>query len=178
MSGLVELTRDWEFEERTKWTVLAGWKHHAGRKRVGSQSGIKSGKVKKRKSRSSNSAEGSLPGVEASGRSPSQPAPGSPGVVSELGNQASGLHQREEMEDVVFLDEDDEVIIEDEPEVLPPPSKPVKKRLSSSLKYSRSEKSKPRTYDELIEGVGEEAEFPDNMDFEFEIPKEVEEFEF
>ena len=107
--------------------------------------------------------------MEALGRS---------GVMNEHGNQASRLHQGEEAEDVVFLDENDEVIIEDEPKILPPSSKPVKKRLSSALKYSRSEKSRPRTYDELIEGVGEEAEFPDNLDIEFEIPKEVEEFEF
>lgn len=182
MSGLVGLTQDWEFEERTRWRecvpTLPGWKHRSGRKRAGSQSNVKSGKVKKRKLKSSRTVEGDLPGVEALGQSPSQLAPGPPGVMNEHGNQASGLHQGEEAEDVVFLDENDEVIIEDEPKILLPSPKPVKKMLSSALKYSRSEKSRPRTYDELIEGVGEEAKFPDNLDFEFEIPKEVQEFEF
>ncbi len=82
------------------------------------------------------------------------------------------------MEEVVFLDENDEVMVEDEPEAVPSTPKPVKKRLSSALKRSSSKKVRPRTYDEMIEGVGDEAEFPDNLDFEFEIPKEVEDFEF
>ena len=82
------------------------------------------------------------------------------------------------MEEVVFLDENDEVMVEDEPEAVPSTLKPVKKRLSSALKRSSSKKVRPRTYDEMIEGVGDEDEFPDNLDFEFEIPKEVEDFEF
>jgi len=182
VSGLISLTKDWEFEERTRWRenvpVLAGWKHRSGRKRVGSQSGAKSGKVKKRRLRSSKSGAEGISGVEASGRSPSQPAPGLPGVGNELGNLANGLHQGEETEEVVFLDENDEVMVKDEPEAVPSNLKPVKKRLSSALKRSSSKKVRPRTYDEMIEGVGDEDEFPDNLDFEFEIPKEVEDFEF
>ena len=46
------------------------------------------------------------------------------------------------------------------------------------LGFSRTGPGKIRTYDELIEGTGDdEIGFPDNMEIVFEIPKEIEEFE-
>ena len=54
-----------------------------------------------------------------------------------------------------------------------------KNRVSTATRMSRSDKSKFRTYDECIEGVGERSEvaFPNDLEFQFEIPSEVEEIE-
>ena len=54
-------------------------------------------------------------------------------------------------------------------------SDPKCKRLSSALKSS--EKRRVLTYDELIEGTGRSESAYDDLDFEFEIPKEVEDIE-
>ena len=52
------------------------------------------------------------------------------------------------------------------------------KRESSSSRSARAGPGRVRTYDELIEGTEDnEIAFPDDLDLEFEIPKEVEEFE-
>ena len=94
------------------------------------------------------------------------------------------LHQEVEMENVVILSEDDLVegpvgsalssgLIVESMELDVQGPAPKKKRLSSAPKISRN--VRVRTYDELIEGSGELAY--DDLDFEFEIPKEVEEIE-
>ena len=49
------------------------------------------------------------------------------------------------------------------------------KRKSSARKISK--KNQVLSYDELIEGPGRVEIDDDDLDFEFEIPKEVEEFE-
>ena len=55
--------------------------------------------------------------------------------------------------------------------------KPVK-RMSAATRRSRKDGARALTYDELIEGR-EKAEiaFPDGLDFQFEIPPDVESFE-
>jgi hypothetical protein len=98
-------------------------------------------------------------------------------------DQDDGLHEDAEMEDVVILNEDDleEPVGSALSSGLPVESMelnvqgpvPKKKRLSSAPKVSRN--VRVRTYDELMEGSGELAY--DDMDFEFEISKEVEEIE-
>ena len=55
--------------------------------------------------------------------------------------------------------------------------KPIK-RMSAATRRSRKDGARALTYDELIEG-GEKAEiaFPDDLDFQFKIPPDVESFE-
>ena len=185
---LTNLSKDWSFKERTRWTVevpvLPGWKPRGGRKRARSVTRSKVG-VEKVKSKNLRSLARVGPGsVAASVQSASQPDPGVPGARSGFVDQDDGLHQEEEMEDVVILNEED---LEDEPggsalsSGLPVESMeldvqgpaPKKKRLTSALKVSRN--VRVRTYDELIEGSDKLAY--DDLDFEFEIPKEVEEIE-
>ena len=177
------LTSNWEFEERTKWRedapALPGWKKRVGVKRSRSQSGSKPNRAKRLKLRVLKTAE------EASGRAPSLPAPGVPGAGNQRGDLVNGPQQEEEMEDVVILEEDDEVLREtpglssrgsvletEESKSLPP--EPRKKRVSSA--FWRSSAAKPRilSYDEMIEIPG--MAFPDELEFEFEIPSEEMDF--
>ena len=185
---LTELGKDWTFKERTRWTVevpvLPGWKPRGGRKRARSVTRSKVGAEKVRSTNLRSLARVGPVGVAASVQSASQPDPGVPGARIGFVDQDDGLHQEEEMEDVVLLNEDD---LEDEAggsalssglpvesmelEVQGPA--PKKKRLSSAPKVSRN--VRVRTYDELIEGSDNLAY--DDLDFEFEVPKEVEEIE-
>ena len=131
------------------YNLLPGWKKQAGVKRSGSFSGSKPNRAKRLKMRALKAAE------EASGRTPSQPAPGITGVRSELGDLVNRPQQEEELEDVMILEKDDEVLSEDLGLVLggsvlgsegsrPLPPEPRKKRMA----------------------------FPDELDFKFEIPHE------
>ena len=100
----------------------------------------------------------------------SQPALSLLGVGSELGAEDAG-----QQEEVVLLDENDCPM---EVDKAPGPAEAgmkSRKRLSAASRMSRSERLS--TYDELIE-VSDEAvvAFPDDLDFQFEIPPEVEEF--
>ena len=198
---LKELGQDWTFKERTRWTVevpvLPSWKPRKDRKRMRSPSKSRSGTLKK-KSRRSRSVKRSRsvarvgpPGVESSVQSVSQPDPGESGVRNGFTDQNDELLQEEEREDVVLLNEDDLEMEQDE--LTPGPSSSVDqvsdlktrngslgsdpkcKRLSSALKSS--EKRRVLTYDELIEGTGRSESAYDDLDFEFEIPKEVEDIE-
>ena len=172
---------------RTRWTVdvpvLSGWKSRGGRKRTRSPSRSRPGvEKKKNRSRSTAGVANGPPGVEASVQSSSQPDPGPPGAWNGFVGQDNGPHQEGEREDVVLLDEDE---LEEEQSVLDPgPSnlvdlrpkmKPGKKRLSSVRKVSKKERV--LTYDEVIEGPGRVEAAYDDLDFEFKIPREVEEFE-
>ena len=52
------------------------------------------------------------------------------------------------------------------------------RRPQGSVRSARLDAARFWTYDERIEGVGEdEIAFPDNLEFSFEIPKMVEEIE-
>ena len=121
----------------------------------------------------------------------SQPDPDVSGVRNGFSDQNDELLQEEEREDVVLLNADDPEMKQDE--LAPGPSKslgqvsdmkarngslgsdPKCKRLSSALKSS--EERLVLTYDELIEGTGRGDSAYDDLDFEFEIPKEVEDIE-
>ena len=126
-------------------------------------------------------SDGAL-GEEASVQSSSQPDPGTPGVRNGFVDQDDGPHQEEEKEDVVLLDEDD--LVEDQPSLAQgsvklSDSHPM---LSFGNKWKSSTRKIPKnnrvlSYDELIEGPGRVETDYDDLDFEFEIPKEVEEFE-
>ena len=156
-----------------------------GRKRTWSQTRAKPGKEKRRKLRAVKAEVSGTPGVKASGRTPSKPTLGLPGVWSGFGDQTSGLHQEEEMENVLVLDEDDAVVIAEHSEeiVTPGPGRAVsgrptvkpKKRLSAASRMSRCDEFRFRTYDKLIEGTGgrDEVVFPGYMEFQFKIPHEV-----
>jgi len=184
---LTDLSKDCTFKERTRWTVevpvLPGWKPRGGRKRARSVSRSKVGDQKVKSKNLRKLARVGPVSVAASIQSASQPDPGVPGARSGFVDQDDGLHEDAEMEDVVILNEDDleEPVGSALSSGLPVESMeldvqgpvPKKKRLSSAPKVSRN--VRVRTYDELIEGSGELAY--DDLDFEFEIPKEVEEIE-
>ena len=113
---------------------------------------------------------------DLAGPASSQPALGLLGVGSELGEEDTG-----QQEDVVLLDENDCTmeVVKGEKGAAPGLAEAgmkSRKRLSAASRMSRSERL--RTYDELIE-VSYKAvvAFPDDLDFQFEIPPEVEEFE-
>ena len=117
-----------------------------GRKRTWSQTRAKPEKEKRRKLRAVKAEVSGTPGVKASGRTPSQSTLGLPGVWSGFGDQTSGLHQEEEMENVLVLDEDDAVVIAEHSEevvTLGPgrdvsgrPTVKPKKRFSAASKMS------------------------------------------
>ena len=174
------LSSNWEFEERTKWREdapeLPGWKKRVGVKRSGSVSRSKPNRAKRLKMRVLRAAE------EASGRSPSQPSPGKTGVRNELGDLVNGPQQEEELEDVVILEEDDEVLnevpsLESRGSVLGSegssslPLESSMKRMSAASRRPSVPEKRMLSYDELIEGTPRMA-FPDELDFEFEIPSE------
>ena len=149
------------------------------------------GVVGKKRSRSTAGVFDGFSGGEASVQSASQPDLGVPGVMNGFADQGGGLHQEEEREDIVLLNEDELEMEQDD--LVPGSGKSVehapaveagrkdlgsdlkKKRLSSVVKGSG--KRKVQTYDELIEGPGGVGASYDDLDFKFEIPKEVEEFE-
>ena len=122
-----------------------------------------------------NAAVGEGSGVP-SGSAPTQPGSGLP----ETGN---GLSDKDDgREDVVILggadlSEDSEMEVAAGPEEISVPEKPVK-RMSAATRCSRKDGARPLTYDELIEGEGRpEVMFPDDLDFQFEIPPDVEDVE-
>ena len=177
---LTGLSSNWEFEERTKWREdapeLPGWKKRGGVKRSGSVSRSKPNRAKRLKMRALRAAE------EASGRTPSQPSPGKTGVRNELGDLVNGPQQEEELEDVVILEEDDEVLnevpsLESRGSVLGSagssslPLESSMKRMSAASRRPSVPEKRMLSYDELIEGAPRMA-FPDELDFEFEIPSE------
>ena len=180
---LESLSQDGELKERSRWRedvpVVPGSKPRTGQKRSRSKSKAKPGKLKRMRLRSLK--EGVSSGVKSKFGSDlaslalSQPSLGLSGVGSELG--AEDADQRE---DVVILDENDSPMEIDDGEkcaALTPAKTGVKskKRLSAASRLSRSDGL--RTYDELIEGSAEAVVvFPDDLDFQFEIPPEVEEF--
>ena len=84
-------------------------------------------------------------------------------------------------EDVVVLDgadssEGSDMEVAAGSEAVSVTKKPVK-RMSTATRRSRRDGARPLTYDELIEGGGKaEVVFPDDLDFQFEIPPDVESF--
>ena len=185
MDRLNRLTQDWTFDERTRWTddvpVLPSWRPRGGKKRARSSSRSRVA-ANRKKPRQIPGASGGAFGEETSVQSSSQPAPGLPGVRNGLVDQDDVPHQGEEREDVVLLDEDD--LVDDQSFLVQgsgnlSDSSPMLgfgiKRKSSARKISK--KNQVLSYDELIEGPGRVEIDDDDLDFEFEIPKEVEEFE-
>ena len=186
VSFLEELTVDWSLKERTRWREvvpdLPSSKKRSGRKRMRSRSRAKPGKIKRRKLRSEQEkakgeADSGVVGKDSTVRILSQPTPGAPGVVSGVGVLEDDLLSDEEMEDVVVqLSSDEEAPVvakggRDHAELIP------LRRTGAAVRQSRMDAFRFRTYDERIEGDVEEVAFPDNLDFRFEIPKEVEDIE-
>ena len=128
-------------------------------------------------------------GVGSSCSVPSQLAPGLPGVWNGFGDMDDNFHQQEGLEDVVILDKKDcpvevkgaEVVLALGPSRAGfghPGGKP-NKRMSAASRMSRSDEPRFCTYDELIEGDsgGAEVAFHDDLDFQVEVPQEIEEIE-
>ena len=171
ISWLEGLSDDWEMKERTRWRdVVPGvpkTKIRSGTKRSRSQSKGKPGKLKRMKKRARLAKQGS--GVGGSGDlscpARSQPGLGLPRTGSGLGAMDDSL---EEVEVVGVAGVLARVGVGSATG-----SGPAKK-MSAAAATRRSRKGGPRvlTYDEIIEG-GEKVEvvFPDDLDFQFEIPQ-------
>ena len=142
-------------------------KSRSGQKRSWSKSKVKPGKTKRMRKRAR---------LARSGSALTQPGSGLPETGNGLGDKDDGR------EDVVILGgadllEDSEMEVAAGPEEISVPEKPVK-RMSAATRCSRKDGARPLTYDELIEGEGRpEVMFPDDLDFQFEIPPDVEDVE-
>ena len=183
VSWLEDLTKDWDLKERTRWReVVPGipkTKLRSGVKRSRSKSKIKPIKLKRMRIRARIPKADCAAGVGSGGSSgpaPSQSGLGLPGTGSGLGAMDDGG------EDVVILggadsSEGSEVENTAHSIKVSETKKPVK-RMSAATRRSRKDGARVMSYDELIKG-GEKAEiaFPDGLDFQFEIPPDVENFE-
>ena len=113
---------------------------------------------------------------DLSGPAPSQPGLGLPGTGSGLGAMDGS------QEDVVILggaESSAEFDVEAASRsVKDSEKKKPAKRMSAASRCSRRDGPWRFTYDEVIEG-GEKAEiaYPDNLEFQFEIPPDMENFE-
>ena len=161
------LTQDWEMKERTRWRDLVPgvMKNRTGVKRSRSQSKAKPGQMKRKRMRSRRaklSADGGAP-QDLSCPAPSQLGLGLPGLESGSGAVDDGLEEVE-VAGVPASDPGRTGSL-----VKPGPVK----RMSAASRKSCKDGPRVLTYDEIMEGDRRsEAAFPDEMEFQFEIPSE------
>ena len=127
------------------------------------------GKLKRMRMRSLKEKEAGSNVEELVGTPLSQPTPGPSGVRNDFGGESSGPQQEDGSKEVVMIQEEDEVFLDEEVEE--EEKEPKKKRMSAALKFSWRVIERPPKYNELIEGVPQNA-FPEDLDMKLEIPWE------
>ena len=172
---------DWELKERTRWRdVVPDVKtvSKSGQKRSRSKSRAKPGKRKRIKKRArlakvnARLGEGSVP---PSGSALTQPGSGLPETRNGIIDKDVGR------EDVVILDgidlsEESEMEVAADPGMVSFPENPGKRTCAAARRFRRD--ARPLTYNEIIEGGRKpEVMFPDDLEFQFEVPPEVEDVE-
>ena len=179
VAWLTGLSTDWSLRERTRWREgipnLPEWKRRNGRKRKWSKAKSKPGKnVRKRiklaqGSRTEEKGEPVTRALDAPGESspnlrsaPIRPSTG--GLDIEIQDQDGG---KEVLVDPVSV----EVATGDRRVRMTPV-----RRTQRGARAAISDAVRFKTYDEMIEEKDDIA-FPDDLEFNFEIPKEVEEIE-
>ena len=169
------LTQDWEMKERTRWRDLVPevMKTRTGVKRSRSQSKAKPGQTKRKRMRSRRaklSVDAGAP-QDLSCPAPSQLGLGLPGLESGFGAVDDGL---EEVEVAGVPGGVPSGVPASDPGRPGPVVKPGPvKRMSAASRKSRKDAPRVLTYDKIIEGDNRsEAAFPDEMEFQFEIPPE------
>ena len=175
MEKLDPLTRDWTYEERTRWSEeippIPSSKQRESRKRSRSRSKVRPEMSKKKRVQPKGDAslERGVLGKETPIKVSSQPDPGLPGV----GNGIEALHS--------VPDQGKEKEVEESGADL----KKVKDLLArlkcrrSVVRPARDRSASQRvlSYDEIIEGPPRVENAYEDFDSVFEIPSEVEDFE-
>ena len=169
------LTQDWEMKERTRWRDLVPevMKNRTGVKRSRSQSKGKPGQMKRKRIRSRQAKLSFDAGApqDLSCPAPSQLGLGLPGLKSGSGVMDDGLEEVEVAGVPVGVPGG--VLARDPGEAGPVVKPGPVKRMSAASRKSRKDGPRVLTYDEIIEGDNRsEAAFPDEMEFQFEIPPE------
>ena len=157
-------------KERTRWRDLVPgvMKNRTGVKRSRSQSKAKPGQMKRKRMRSRRAKPGTDGGASQDLSCPalSQLGLGLPGLESGFGAVDDGLEEVEVAGVPVGVPGG---VLARGPVVKPGPVK----RMSAASRKSRKDGPRVLTYDEIIEGDNRsEAAFPDEMEFQFEIPPE------
>ena len=179
VAWLQGLSTDWSLRERTRWREgipnLPEWKRKTGRKRTWSKAKSKPGEnVRKRiklarDSRTEEKGEPVARVLNAPGENPTvqnsaQIRPSITGLDNEIRGQDGGMEAKQ-----------DHVSVEDVAGDRRARLTPVR-RAQRGARAAISDAVWFRTYDEMIEEKDEIA-FPNDLEFRFEIPKEVEEIE-
>ncbi len=166
---LTKLSKDWEYEERTRWREEVALPNPKVRSGVKRKKSSKPGKQKRMRMKSSRESVAESNAEEPVGLSPSQPSPGSSRGRSGFGESVSGPLQEDGSEELVMLEDDDDVFLEAEEERTERVASP--KRMSAALRFSRKVVERTLTYDERIEGSARDS-LREEMDLELDVPWE------
>ena len=178
VAWLQGLSSDWSLRERTRWREgipgLPEWKKRVGRKRTWSKTKSKPGKNQRKKMKLAVRSKENVtvkvaacvpgdPGVDLPGQGPAQVVSGVVGETPDPDKGEGGVGD-------VVPEEGVADAVNRRARMTPV------RRNQGGVRSARSDAWRFRTYDELIEEKAEIA-FPDDLEFSFEIPKEIEDIE-
>jgi len=178
VAWLEDLASDWSMRERTRWKEgipdLPSWKKRSGQKRSYSKVRSKPGKDKRKRIR----LDKRIMGDGVAGSSVKDHALDSSVQVSpQLSLVVDRIESKDRNQDSGSSVKGDEERVVAAPETQRSGGI-IRRRDPVTVRSARLDAYRFRTYDEQIEGIGDdEVAFPDNLNFQFEIPQEVEDIE-